>query len=262
MFDLKSIYGSLSSDQIIVKRIGARDDLESTLAMEKVVFPQVETLDEVGILIAGTEDQPLHHDLGRIFSGWVSSMAKYNAKEEDPVAGWEVGRMEYNAAMASPYAPSSIIVPMGEEAFLGIQKDQIRKVEPDRCVVKGGTEEMLEVVRETEHLVVVRTKRGFMLAGNFPHAGVRNVSEQSLENDLVNLLNDRISNIYADESFVTSRHQLAAVIDMLCKFPSLNKLCRFHCTTRLLEGKMKPLFNTVGFTGCLVNPPTKNPQLM
>jgi hypothetical protein len=149
------------------------------LASEQVIFPQVETLDDVGILIAGTQNQPLHHDVARTFSGWVSSTAKYNAKQEDPVAGWEVGRLEYNEAMASPFAPSSIIVPMGEEAFLGVQKDQIRKVAPRRCKVVCGTGEMFKVVRETEHLVVLRTKCEFMFAGDFPHAGVRNISEQS-----------------------------------------------------------------------------------
>jgi hypothetical protein len=259
--DIISMYGSLSSNQITVRRIGARDDLESALAAEQVVFPQVETLDDVGMLIAGTEDQPLHHDVARTFSGWVSNKAKHNAQEEDPVAGWEVGRLEFNEAMASPYAPSSIIVGMGEESFLGVQKDQIREVAPGKCTVVGGTGETFEVVRETEHLVVLRTKRGFMLAGDFPHAGVRNVSKQSPENDLVDLLNERISSILADESFLTSRDQLAAVIDVLCEFPGLNKLCRFHCSTRLLEGKMKSPFNTVGFTDCLPNPPAEDSHL-
>jgi hypothetical protein len=32
-------------------------------------------------------------------------------------------------------------------------------------------------------------------------------------------------------------------------------LCQFHCITQLLDDKMKPLLNTVGFTGCLPNPP-------
>jgi hypothetical protein len=254
-FDMISIHESFSSHANTVPFLGARDLVKSALVEEKVIFPQFETLGDISMLIAGTEDQPLHHDIARAYSQWVSKI-NYNAKEEHPVQGWEVGRREYNKAMCSPYAPSSIILGMGEGAklSLGVQKDQISQVGEKKCMVIGGTGETFDIVRETKYLAVIRTEHGFMFTGDFRHAGVRNVSRQSPDNRLLELLNDKVTHTLGDES-LSSQKQLTKIVDMLCNFPNLNKLCRFHCTTQLLDDKMKPLLNTVGFTGCLPNPP-------
>jgi hypothetical protein len=244
------------SHRILASHIHARDALESALEAEHVVFPQFEALDDIGLLIAGTEDQPLHHDVARSFTEWVSKV-NYNAEEEAPVPGWEVGRREYNMAMVSPYAPSSVILGLGEETkvLLGVQRDQIERVKSSgKCTVVGGTGKEFYIVRETEHLVVIEAERGFMFTGDFKHAGVKNVSHMSPENALVELLIKQMSTILDDKS-LSARAQSTGIVDMLCTFPELNKLCRFHCTTQLHDGKMKPPLNTMGFIGCLPNPP-------
>jgi hypothetical protein len=64
-----------------VQFLGTRDLVKSALKEEKVTFPQFETLGDIGMLIAGTEDQCLHHDIARAYSQWVSKI-NYNAEEE------------------------------------------------------------------------------------------------------------------------------------------------------------------------------------
>lgn len=46
------------------------------------------------------------------------------------------------------------------------------------------------------------------------------------------------------------------IISMMCKFPNLHKICRFHCSTEPLRGPLRIPRNTVGFVDCRPNPPT------
>ena len=93
-----------------------------------------------------------------------------------------------------------------------------------------------------------------MFTGDFPHAGVRNVALNSPEDKLLQKLNLRISAV--SEEFHDDRlAQTRAVIDVLCSFPGLNKLCRLHCSTKILGGNLQIPENTIGFTGCEPNPP-------
>lgn len=81
----------------------------------------METLCDLGILVGGTEDQSLHHDTARQIVSWM------HEENQIPVMGWEIDRLEYNAAMASKHAPSSILLGLNDkkEVLLGVQKDQI-----------------------------------------------------------------------------------------------------------------------------------------
>jgi hypothetical protein len=237
--------------RIIVPRVG----LETALQAEGIVDLNNEMLDDIGMLIGGTEDQPLHHDMTRALTSFVSK-TNFDPQAEAPVAGWEVGRLEYNAAMSSPHAPSSIILGMGDpqSILLGVQKDQIKRISSTQCTIIGGTGQVLDIVCEREHLVILQAEKGVMFTGDFPHAGVRNVPEHSPENELVELLNHKISAILQDVS-LTKREHLSAIVDMLCNFPDLNKLCRLFCSTQQLDGKIKNQRNVVCFSECFANPP-------
>ena len=46
-----------------------------------------------------------------------------------------------------------------------------------------------------------------------------------------------------------------AVVELMCNFPNLNKLCRLHCSTEMLKGHIQIPENTIGFDGCLPNVP-------
>lgn len=42
---------------------------------------------------------------------------------------------------------------------------------------------------------------------------------------------------------------------MMCKFPNLHKICRFHCSTEPVQGPLRIPRNSVGFVDCRPNPP-------
>jgi hypothetical protein len=88
--------------------------------------------------------------------------------ELEAIPGWEVDRLEYNAAMASPAAPGSLLVGLhgGDSVYLGVQKDQIVRVGDCSCKIKNGKhDEEFPIVRENNHLVVIKAKRGVMFTG-------------------------------------------------------------------------------------------------
>ena len=114
---------------------------------------------------------------------------------------------------------------------------------------------MFDVVRENDALVVIRVAPGCMFTGDFPHAGVRNFADNTAEVTLMKELNSRIANIFEQHAGFEPMARTEAVIDALCSFPGLDKLCRFHCSTELLHGKLTIPVNTIGFTECEPNVP-------
>ena len=180
--------------------------------------------------------------------------------ELEAIPGWEVDRLEYNAAMASPAAPGSLLVGLhgGDSVFLGVQKDQVVRVGNNKCKIRNGNHnEILPIVRENNHLVVVEAKRGVMFTGDFPHAGVRNFPAGSDEQRLMDQLKEKIAEI-ADRYPVHERVlRTKATVEMMASFPGLNKLCRLHCSTRMIKGGILVPDNSVGFDGCLPNAPDR-----
>eukprot|EP00540_Astrosyne_radiata_P000366 CAMPEP_0116838908 /NCGR_PEP_ID=MMETSP0418-20121206/9475_1 /TAXON_ID=1158023 /ORGANISM="Astrosyne radiata, Strain 13vi08-1A" /LENGTH=932 /DNA_ID=CAMNT_0004468965 /DNA_START=205 /DNA_END=3004 /DNA_ORIENTATION=+ len=249
--------------QVPIKKHGCVDKIPTRMSIEKllkgIINPDLETLSDLGILIGGTEDQSLHHDTARQVVTWAP---------EDPgtstltgaVSGWEIDRLEYNAAMSSPNAPSSMVVGMCDDnhCLLGVQKDQVvqcREGNKRMCRVIGGTGELFEVVRENDFLVVIRAESGVMFTGDFPHAGVRNISKGSEEDALMAKLNERIKAVLDGHPADDPLGQTRAVVDVLCGFPGLIRLCRLHCSTEMLTGHLRIPPNTIGFSDCLPNPP-------
>ena len=45
------------------------------------------------------------------------------------------------------------------------------------------------------------------------------------------------------------------MMEMMCNFRNLNKICRFHCSTEPTTGPLRIPRNTVGFVDCRPNPP-------
>jgi hypothetical protein len=100
--------------------------LQSLFEQEGIIHNKYEFINDIGLIIGGSEDQSLHHDIARNFSYWANS----SKISEDGIYqhnGWEVNRLDYNEAMSSPFAPSSILIGVGHEenVYLGIQRDQI-----------------------------------------------------------------------------------------------------------------------------------------
>jgi hypothetical protein len=243
--------------------IPTREKINDIFVELGVIDPDHESLHEIGILIGGTEDQSLHHDCARRFVRWYPQpiTGKENERELSEILGvldgFEVDVLRYNTVMSSPYAPSSMLVALGNEGemFVGVQKDRIlrRSVGSKRCVIDGADNVEYEIVRETDMLVVLRVKGGVIFTGDFPHCGVRNVGRGTPEEVLVNELNQKIQAILEDFSARQRVSRSKAVVDMLCRFPGLDKLSRLHCSTQTHDCGISIPFNMIGYASCLMN---------
>lgn len=238
-------------------RVRTRQAVEQILT--GIFNPETEALYDLGILVGGTEDQSLHHDVARQCVSWLPQEC-LNSCETGmiPVTGWEIDRLAYNEAMSSPIAPSSILICMGDagEVLLGVQKDQVLRIGSKFCRIKGGVDkECFEIVRENEFLVVVRAKIGAMFTGDFPHAGVRHVKVNSPQERLLMELNNRIASVLEQYIDYDRLAQMKAVVGVLCRFPNLDQLCRLHCSTEIRAANLSIPANTIGFSDCLANLP-------
>ena len=118
--------------QVPVKRhtmrfIDTRSAVESFFSEQSILHPVNEKIHDLGILIGGTEDQPIHHDIPRQTTKWLPEDPNVSEVMGVPVNGWEFDRAAYNESMAGPYAPSSVLLGMSETGAikLGVQKNMI-----------------------------------------------------------------------------------------------------------------------------------------
>jgi len=123
------------------------------------------------------------------------------------------------------------------------------------CKIHGGLDETFRIVRQNNHLVVICARTGCMFTGDFPHAGVRNICQNTPEDLLMEKFNCNIADIINEYPAREHIMRTKAVVDMMCKFPGLDRLCRLHCSTEMLEGNIRIPPNTIGFSECLPNMP-------
>jgi hypothetical protein len=121
--------------QVPIKRHGnssfvaTRAAVESLFSEQRLLHPHHEKIHDLGILIGGTEDQSIHHDIPRQTTCWLPEDPDIAEVEGVPVNGWEFDRAAYNEAMANSYAPSSLLLGMSASGNLqvGVQKNQVEK---------------------------------------------------------------------------------------------------------------------------------------
>ena len=113
------------------------------------------------------------------------------------------------------------------------------------------------MTRENDFLVVLHTNPGVMFTGDFPHAGVRNFPVGSPEDKLMMEFYGKIEHIIEEGNEYDEDHEEVTkrMINMMCNFKGLDKLCRFHCSTEPIGGPLRIPRNTVGFVDCRPNPP-------
>jgi hypothetical protein len=114
--------------------------VKTRLAIERlfiemgIISSEQESLDEIGLLVGGTEDQSLHHDIARKFVHWYDEPKSeqetsddHSYEDAETLVGWEVGRLQYNKMISSQYGPAAVLISLKKSAemLLGIQKDQI-----------------------------------------------------------------------------------------------------------------------------------------
>jgi hypothetical protein len=224
-----------------VKKSGEKS--ATFLGVEKIVknFINLEEERILGIvmIIGGTMDQPIHHDVARKFTEESESVEDY---------------VRYYIDMKSPYAPSSVLIDMSErnEVKIGIQRDQVYHVPSDwsKCTIaKSGATEY-EIIRENEKLVVIAVPFGCIFTGDFQHAGVSNVKENSAEHGLLKSLMSQLVPLMSMENYTERMNRVLKVL-MECK--GIQSVCRFHCSTEKLGSKFEIGSNYVGYTDCNEN---------
>ena len=235
------------------EKVPTRARAERILKHYNVVQPVKERIQDLALLVGGTEDQSLHHDLCRQWTFWLP----HEQTDETPTLGWEASRYAYNTAMKGGDAPSSLLIGMGHENYilLGVQNNQVEKLQDDegKCRIKHGHPfETFDIVREDKNLVVLKVPTGCIFTGDFQHAGVRNVMHGSMEAELLDELNLRIASILERE-FPSHEERTRAVVEMLCDFKGLDRLCRLHCSTEPKGFHMQFPHNAVGYTYCKSN---------
>lgn len=97
----------------------------------------------------------------------------------------------------------------------------------------------------------------FDLSGDFPHAGVRNFPLGSSTDRHMMDFYQMIETILekGEQNEVNHSDITKEIISMMCNFPRLDTLCRFHCSTEPISGPLRIPRNTVGFVDCRPNPP-------
>jgi hypothetical protein len=252
-----------------------RQKVQDILESAGIVDSSCERIHDLGLLVGGTEDQSLHHDISRQWTFWMQSVApgtadgtdssnhKYKQQQqqqqqqqESPeqmkqVLGWEFNRIGYNDAMADTHAPASFLLSMHRDVHkrhvkVGVQKDQVQIVnEPENgyhrmCRVLHGREfESFPILRENAHLVVVSVETGCVFTGDFPHAGVRNVDPDSMEEQRLDDLNHRITGILLESSINSVDHASTTqrITEMFCDYDGFDSLCRLHFSTELITAE-------------------------
>jgi fructose-1,6-bisphosphatase len=59
-----------------------------------------------------------------------------------------------------------------------------------------------------------------------------------------------------EEKYPNNRlDRMKATVEMMTNFPGLNRLCRLHCSTKMINGGILIPNNSVGYHGCLPNEP-------
>jgi hypothetical protein len=238
--------------------VRTRSRIESILIDAGIIDPSKEKIHDLVLLIGGTEDQSLHHDTPRQMTCYLPTRIGPST-DEQAILGWETNRLAYNKAMSKKCAPSSTIVGMGDnggDILIGVQKDQIERnrFTREECrIVNGKPDEVFSIVRENHHLVVLKAKPGVTFTGDFPHCGVRNFASGSPEDSLMNALIKQIDEIL--HSDFQDDKQIFMIVELLGSFRGLKSICRFFCTTVLLETNTMLIPNTIGFTDCHNNFP-------
>ena len=73
----------------------------------------------------------------------------------------------------------------------------------------------------------------------------------------MDLLNNKIAEINSKYPAHERLLRTKSYVQMMCDFPNLNKLCRLHCSTEMVNGQIATPHNMIGFDGCYANVPDR-----
>jgi hypothetical protein len=227
--------------------VRTRQKMEYLLIKAGHFDPTVERIAELTMLIGGTEDQSIHHDVARYLTSY------HHATYED--LGWEEKRKEYNEAMRGPHAPCSMLFAMSTDRTmnLGVQSTELNiSQDNNSCTVReGDPAETFPILRSNEWLTEIEINGAVAFTGDFLHAGVAATNTAGNEGADVNAVIAKLTNIKGPRTESAIQRYSVLYRDT----HNLDTISRLHLATEPLYTGMVVPKDTIGYTGAQANRP-------
>lgn len=160
--------------------------VQSKLIEHGLIDSTLEFVEDVSLIIGGTNIQDFHQDIPR-----ANSYFKDGKKQ---IIGWELNRSKYNDVVSGKNAPCSILVDLSidksgiyltlpSESVVKVDKDNVHVIfEKDNTVFEGKT------IREGEgnngrETCTIKVNSGCRFVGDFFHAGADNLQKLKSRDD-------------------------------------------------------------------------------
>lgn len=216
------------------------EDIQKLLTQHGVLNHENEELEDCAILFGGNKKQKIHHDIARKFLCWD------NKQDDTDFSHFDIDLNNYNNAIASPFAPSSMLISLHDKGVcrLGLQHNKVELYESrDRCRVISGCDVCYNVHScEDNNIVVVDVEVGIVFTGDFPHCGVECITTNDSDEDVLHKVVEKFKN--------KKKIHLMKYWKFLQNCKNLNNIARFHCTTRMKNQIYCKPSDTVGFYDC------------
>jgi hypothetical protein len=202
----------------------------------KTYYESSEVAFELSLIVAGTKHQPFHTD----------------AVRKKPKKRTKKANVDPDGRLPLPMIGRSVLIALNDSRtiFLGVQKKDCDILSLSQCVVRrsGFRPVPFSFVVQTEDMIIIEGRNAFLFDGDFPHAGVSDINESTLCEQLVQQLRDSIP--------YTGTNTHGPLFEVLYNFPGLNRVCRLHIATTITGGQNKIVKNKVGFLDCVSNKAT------
>jgi hypothetical protein len=212
---------SFTKDSILHKTV------QTILSDGGLVDKDTEFIEDVSLIIGGTMNQKSHADIPRLFCYFLPNNTEFLSHE--------INRQDYNEAMMTSYAPSSILTDLSSDKsglYLSLPTSAVSVQNDDKKIVTikfNNTNDKFSIKQPTgkkDKMVTILVKSGCQFAGDFEHAGADNASKTN-KKKFSKLFNE-LHPIICDPN---NKNMYKQVLDLLNTFPELSKITRFFCKT-------------------------------
>ena len=151
--------------------------VEKALHDQGIINSEHEYIEDVSLLIGGTDNQSVHGDIPRTYCYW-----KDDSKNVRQVH--EVNREKYNDAVSDKHGMSSIIIDLSSDQsgfFFAIPKQTIWRQTKTTCMTPFSNNKLRFVGEEKgpdgTDLVIIKIITGCQFSADFMHAGANNAQK-------------------------------------------------------------------------------------
>jgi hypothetical protein len=151
--------------------------VEKALNAQGIIDSEHEYIEDVSLLIGGTDNQSVHGDIPRTYCYWKDDSEKVRQVHE-------VNREKYNDAVSDKHGMSSIIIDLSSDQsgfFFAIPKQTIWNETKLTCMTPFSNNKLRFVGEEKgpddTDLVIIKIYTGCQFSADFMHAGANNVQK-------------------------------------------------------------------------------------